>query len=65
MDHVIFLNGVVVNVKSRQPGGTKFESCYGPSTSHFRITHRFWETSLDSLRKNRLDKMATRSATKT
>ena len=29
------------------------------------ITHRFWETSLDSLRKNRPDKMATRSAKKT
>ena len=27
------LNGVVVNVKSLQPGGTKFGSCYGPSTS--------------------------------
>ena len=33
--------------------------------SPFGITHRFWETSLDSLRKNRLDKMATRSAKKT
>ena len=31
----------------------------------FRITHCFWETNLDSLEKNRLDKMATRSATRT
>ena len=33
--------------------------------SSFWITHRFWETSLDSLEENRLDKMPTRSATKT
>ena len=41
MDHVTFLNGVVVNVKSLKPGGTKFESCYGPSTSHFPFVFFF------------------------
>ena len=35
------------------------------SRSRGWITHRFWETSLDSLQENRLDKMPTRSATKT
>ena len=31
---VTFLDGVVVNVKSRQPGGTEFLSCYRLSFSH-------------------------------
>ena len=41
MDYVTFLNGVVGNVKSRQPGGTKFVYCYGPSTSQFPFVFFF------------------------
>ena len=50
--------------KRRAKNETRF-FVFVKTCSKTRITHRFWETSLDSLEKNRLDKMATRSATKT
>ena len=53
------------HVKGRLKERIAFWQSIGASRWVLGITHRFWETNLDSLGKKRLDKMATRFATKT